>query len=108
MIRISSEGLLLPSNDGYYDDYLHDSRCDGKSDLSARPSTIEMRGGTASVTVIGKDKGSVSATGIDVSRVLQGVEPLGQVDCRERQETLLGEPYKGNVLLYILCQSRAV
>jgi len=43
-IRVSIEGLLLSSNDGYYDDYLLDSRCDDKSDLSARSSTIEMRG----------------------------------------------------------------
>jgi len=27
-----------------YDDYLHDSSCDEKSDLSVRSSTIEMRG----------------------------------------------------------------
>jgi len=43
-MRVPPEGLLLPSNDGYYDDYLHNSRCDDKSDLSARSSTIEMRG----------------------------------------------------------------
>ena len=44
MIRVLTESLPLSSNDGYYDDYLHDSRCDDKSDLSARPSMIEMRG----------------------------------------------------------------
>jgi len=41
---VSAEGLPLSSNDSYYDDYLHDSRCDDKSNLSARPSTIEMSG----------------------------------------------------------------
>ena len=44
MIRVLSEGLLRSGSDGYYDDYLHDSRCDDKSDLSARSSTIEIRG----------------------------------------------------------------
>ena len=34
----------MSGNDGFYDDYLHDSRCDDKSDLTARPSTIEKRG----------------------------------------------------------------
>jgi len=44
MIRVSSESLLLSSNDGFYDDYLHDNRCDDKSDLSARSNTMEKRG----------------------------------------------------------------
>jgi len=46
--------------------------CKEKSDLSARPSTIEMRG-ELSVTVYGRDKATVSATGIDVLRALKGV-----------------------------------
>jgi len=45
-----------PSNDGYYDDYLHDSRCDDKSDLSARSSTIEVRGELPPRQFIGKDR----------------------------------------------------
>ena len=60
-------------DDGYYDDYLHDSRCDDKSDLSARPSTIEMRGELPLRQFIGKDLGSVSTTGIDVSKALKGM-----------------------------------
>jgi len=44
MIRVSAEGLPLFGNDDYYDDYLHDSRCDDKSVLSARSNTIGMRG----------------------------------------------------------------
>jgi len=49
MVRVYTE-------DGRYGNYLHDSRSDDKSDLSARPNTIEMRGRTASATVIGKDR----------------------------------------------------
>ena len=43
-MRLLAKSLSLPSNDVYGDDYLHDSRCDDKSDLSARLSMIEMRG----------------------------------------------------------------
>ena len=43
-IRVSAEVLLLLATMVYYDDYLLDSRCDDKSDLFARSSTIEMRG----------------------------------------------------------------
>jgi len=44
-----------------------------KSDLSARPSTIEMRGELSPWQHFGKDRETVSATEIDVSRALKGM-----------------------------------